>query len=86
APFMSIKNTNSRWGWIAQGFHWPIALLIFAAWATFELHDNAPKHSQQSSYWLGIHKSLGISVFFLVWLRLIWRFVNKAPADIGLAP
>jgi cytochrome b561 len=79
---MSLRNTENRWGSLAQGFHWVILLLIVSAWVAFELHDDAPKGSPERLMWLNYHKALGFSVFFLVWLRLAWRLTNISPKTI----
>lgn len=83
---MSYRNTDSRWGWVAQGFHWLMFLLILGAWIAFELHDDAPKKSPESLQWILLHKSLGLTVFFLVWLRLAWRFANPVPKALIVSP
>lgn len=83
---MQFGNSDKSWGIVAQGFHWLIAGLILAAWLTFQLHDAAPKGSPERLNWLLLHKSCGITVFFLVWLRLAWRLANKPPLPVVVAP
>lgn len=53
-------------------FHWVGALLILVAFITINQGDD----------FIGVHKSIGAS--FLIWtiLRIITRFVTKAPAPI----
>lgn len=83
---MQFRNNDSRWGVVAQSFHWLIALLILAAWLTNQLHEAAPKHSPESAQWLNYHKSVGISVFLLIWFRLAWRLIGGVPKAIVVAP
>src|SRR6185503_15798782 len=55
-------------------------LLIAAAYATMELKSIFPKGSAQREAMAAWHYMLGMSVFFLVWLRLLARFTGPAPA------
>jgi cytochrome b561 len=59
--------------------HWLMAALIFVAlplgvWAT-----ETPRGPQRSEILL-FHKSIGMTVLFLVALRIVWRLVVGAPA------
>lgn len=58
----------------ARIFHWIGALLIVAAWYLIE----------QGEDFIGLHKAVGFS--FLVWtlLRIVGRFVTKAPAAVPM--
>ncbi len=80
---MNMTNTNNRWGLIAQGFHWLMFLLIIGAWFAVETREDFPKGSPERDAWMLLHKSLGLSIFFLVWLRIGVRFTQVTPADIG---
>jgi len=83
---MQLSNNDSRWGIVAQSFHWLIALLILAAWATHFMHELAPEHSPTAAMWMNYHKSCGITVFFLFWLRLVWRLSQPAPKPVIVTP
>lgn len=70
---MTARNTSQQWGWVAKGLHWLVFLLIVGAWLAVDLREGYPKGSDERGWYMGLHKSLGVSVFFLVWLRLGWR-------------
>lgn len=77
---MSWNNTKTRYGWLAIGFHWLMFLLIVAVYATMELKSIFPRGSsgrQNMALW---HYMLGLSVFYLVWLRLLVRSQGSEPA------
>ena len=60
--------------------HWLMLLLIATVYACIELKGNFPKGSdirEGLKYW---HFVLGLSIFALVWLRLLGRLFSKAPA------
>jgi len=77
-PFR-FKNTASFYGLISQFFHWFMALLIllqFAwAWRIEQLGLGRARYELVNQ-----HKSIGLTVFMLVVLRLAWRFYSPAPA------
>lgn len=80
---MSMKNTENRWGAIAQLFHWLMFLVILGAWFAVESAHDLPKGDPGRGEWMGLHKSLGLTVFFLVWLRLAWRLANPTPKALA---
>lgn len=80
---MSFTNTNQRWGLLSQAFHWLTFLLILGAWFAVETREDFPKGSAERTEWMLLHKSLGVSIFFLVWLRIGARFAQVTPAGIG---
>lgn len=80
---MPMSNTEQRWGWLAQLFHWGMFLLIVGAWYAVDAHEDFPKGSDERAQWMMIHKALGTSVLFLVWIRLAARFVQRSPVPVG---
>lgn len=82
---MGMINTDKRWGLLSQGLHWLMLLLIVGAWFAIETRDDFPKGSAARTEWMLLHKSLGLSIFFLVWLRIGARFAQVTPAGIGAA-
>lgn len=78
---MTARNTEQQWGWVAKTFHWLIFLLMVAAWFAVESHEYFPKGSAERAQRMMLHKSFGVSVFFLVWWRLGWRFYSSPPLE-----
>lgn len=64
---------------IAKLFHWGMALLIVALMALGFVMTDLPLSPDKLQYYAW-HKWAGVTVFMLVWLRLLWRFFNPAPA------
>ncbi len=79
---MSLHNTENRWGSLAQLLHWGIFFLIVAAWWWVESAHELPKGDAGRGELMMLHKSAGLSVFFLVWLRLAWRMANPTPRSL----
>ncbi|MFZ5724344.1 MAG: cytochrome b [Pseudomonadota bacterium] len=82
---MLLKNTEQRWGLVAQLFHWSMFLLIAGAWFAVESHEDFPKGSAERAEWMALHKALGVTIFALVWFRLAARLTQSSPAPSGAA-
>lgn len=82
---MNMNNTDKHWGLVAQGVHWLMFLLIVGAWFAIETREDFPRGSAERDAWMLLHKSLGISIFFLVWLRIGARLWQVTPVGIGSA-
>ncbi|HVB46810.1 MAG TPA: cytochrome b/b6 domain-containing protein [Burkholderiales bacterium] len=73
------RNSQDRYGIIAQGFHWLVAALVLAQFALGLYAADLPL-SLARLQWLSRHKALGLGVLALVLLRLGWRALDRAPA------
>ncbi|MCJ1887762.1 cytochrome b [Pseudomonas sp. LA21] len=76
---MSLTKKPSRYGSLSIAMHWIMLLLIAAVYASMELRGNFPKGSEAREFLKHWHFVLGLSVFVLVWLRLIARFIYPTP-------
>lgn len=80
---MPLRNTDTRWGGIAQAFHWLIATLIIVQGAiglTMVQLDMTPTKVRV----FALHKSIGLTVLALVLLRLLWRAIQRAPREVPM--
>ncbi|HKM63706.1 MAG TPA: cytochrome b [Acidisphaera sp.] len=70
----------------AMVFHWITAVLMFAtlpiAWAMVSM----PRDDPARPVWFMIHKSIGITIFAVVLLRILWRALVRPPALAGRLP
>ena len=69
----------SKYGPATITLHWLMLLLIAAVFATIELHDSFPRGSDPRALLKAWHVSLGLTLFALVWLRLLTRRAPPAP-------
>ncbi len=85
---MQLKNSEERYATITKLFHWVMALLILGMLVMGLKMVTLPMGPDK--LWVyGIHKSTGIIILFLAFLRLSWRQVNyqpKIPEAKGIAP
>jgi cytochrome b561 len=70
---------NTTYTPVAKGLHWLMAALILGLLALgLYMHELplSPEKLQLYSW----HKWAGVTVFLLVWLRLLWRLSHRPPA------
>ena len=67
-----------RYTSIAIILHWVMALLILATWSIAIAVDDMPLSPTRITG-LSWHKWLGVTIFFLVILRLLWRITHPVP-------
>ena len=75
---MSLKNTADRWGPVSQLLHWSIAALVIAIATIGLLMGDLPNTPRKIEVY-ALHKSLGLTLFALVLIRLAWRVYAGAP-------
>jgi len=87
APDRAADRTFRRYSGGAMVVHWLTAALMFItlpiAWAMVSFaRDDAARN-----VWVLLHKSIGVTIFALVVLRILWRIMNPAPKlDGRVAP
>ncbi|HET9835730.1 MAG TPA: cytochrome b [Rhodanobacteraceae bacterium] len=78
-----LRNTDTRWGGVAQAFHWLIAALIVVQGAIgltmVELGMTPTKVRV-----FALHKSIGLTILALVLLRLAWRLGQRTPREVPM--
>ena len=65
---------------VTLALHWLIALLIAAAYAASSLVEDGPGRA----WAMNLHGSLGLSVFGLSLLRILWRGFARHPAPVPM--
>lgn len=74
-----MNDTAVRYHPLSRFLHWLMALLILGLIAVgvymHELPDDAPNRLQLYTF----HKTFGVIVFVLAWLRLAWSQIAKPP-------
>lgn len=82
---MNWKNTSTQWGGVTQLFHWGMFILIIAQYTLAYIMIDLPPSDQKWKLFTW-HKQIGLTLFFLAFLRLWWRTHNPIPKDSGKAP
>lgn len=78
-----LRNSSSRYGWIAIILHWLMAVAIIGMFAlgvwmrTLDYYDAWYHRAPE------IHKSVGMLLLFTLAFRFAWRLTNPRPELIG---
>ena len=84
---ISLRSSPSRYGAVTQLFHWLTVILVGAAYVV------SPGGREERISILGgrfrlrqTHETLGMLVFALVLLRVLWRLLEPTPELPPMAP
>ncbi|MCL9999335.1 MAG: cytochrome b [Erythrobacter sp.] len=79
-------NARTRYSGLAMLLHWLIAVLVIVQWRISETAEEAPTREAGGEI-MANHFALGVVIFVLVALRLVWRQVSPPPPPVvGHAP
>ncbi|MCX7560091.1 cytochrome b/b6 domain-containing protein [Sulfitobacter sp. F26204] len=80
---MAITNTETRYGSVTKGFHWLTAFLIITLIPLGLIANRLPFETDaelaQKAWLFSLHKTLGVTVFFVAILRLLWTLSQPKP-------
>ncbi len=81
------QNTAQVYCLVSRLLHWSIAaLMLYLLWLGWYMVDLS-YYDPQSQSTLYRHQLLGLGVFALALLFIVWRFVSKPPAfSLGVKP
>jgi len=74
-----LRSTSSRYGAGAQALHWLTVMLVLTAYVVSR-GDGYSLYSAAADGLRRIHETLGVLVFIVVVLRLLWRLIDSTPA------
>jgi cytochrome b561 len=78
---MHLLSTRFRYGAVAQAIHWLTVILVVAAYFMGPGGSEQRVYSSATDFTRQTHETLGIAVFALVLVRLLWRLVDTTPED-----
>jgi cytochrome b561 len=79
-PRMRTRDTKTGYGWISIALHWVTAIAILTLWFLGGSIQNDLSAGSNDS--LRLHTSIAITVYVVLWARIIWRFVKGHPAPL----
>lgn len=79
-------TASDRYGRFSIVIHWATLAILVAVYACIELREMYPRGSEIREALKTWHYMLGLTVFFLVWLRITARLVGKTPPIVPAAP
>lgn len=76
------NNTEHGWGWVSIALHWLTALAVIGLYVLGSWMEDLDYYSS----WYRIapmwHKGIGVLLFGLILLRLLWRSLQVKPAPL----
>ncbi len=78
-----MNNTNSSYGYISIFFHWISALSIFGLFGLGYYMVDLTYYHEWYKTAPELHKSIGLVLFALMMLRLLWRYNQVTPDDLS---
>jgi cytochrome b561 len=80
-----MRNSPTQYGSLARFFHWAIAILVIVtipiAWTMLRIGEGP----MQDRLFV-VHESIGLTIFVLAILRVVWRFVEPPPSLPATVP
>ncbi len=80
---MHWRNSTSSYGWVSILLHWLVALLVFGLFGLGLWMVGLDYYSSWYRAAPDLHKSIGLSLFALMLLRVFWRLFSPAPAPLA---
>lgn len=74
-----LRKDSPPYGVMAISLHWMIALLIVCGFYLGWIMTDIPGFTPTKLKYVSWHKWIGVTVFALAVLRLVWRVTHKAP-------
>lgn len=74
-----MSEARARYGSIAQAFHWATAILVVLAYTYGPGGSEQRVYSVARNFDRQLHETLGVCVFALAVMRLLWRSVDDRP-------
>lgn len=73
------RNSSTRYGAVAQLLHWLIVVLVGVQITLAKIAEGLPLGIEKLGV-LARHKSFGVTIFGLAFIRLMWRWWSPPPA------
>ena len=80
-----MLNSRLRYGPVAQLFHW-LTVVLVTAYMVSPGGSEQRIYSAASDFSRQLHETIGIAVFALVLLRILWRRVEPTPQTPPMPP
>ncbi|MAJ94113.1 MAG: hypothetical protein CMH01_01035 [Marinovum sp.] len=77
---LSPENDKNRYGRVSRLLHWTIAILFISLIPMGIFASMIPEGTNYRNAYYVVHKTIGVTIFFLVIFRLIWNKISQRPA------
>lgn len=80
---MQLRNTSARYGWVSIVLHWGVALVVFCLFALGLWMVGLDYYSTWRKDAPDLHKSIGITLFAIMLVRIVWRLISPPPPPLA---
>ena len=80
---MQWRNSSNQYGLVSVAIHWLVAGAVFALFALGLWMKGLTYYSEWYRAGPALHKSIGVTVFALMFLRVLWRVLTPKPAPLS---
>lgn len=80
---MQWRNTSARYGLVSVLLHWLVALAVFGLFGLGFWMVGLSYYDPWRQSAPDLHKSIGIVLFAVMLLRVLWRVLNPTPAALS---
>ncbi len=80
---MQLRNSPTRYGLVSVLLHWLVALTVFGLFGLGFWMVGLDYYSSWYRRAPDLHKSIGLLLFAVMLLRLLWRLLSPAPAPLS---
>ena len=77
---LTTKNESNRYGKVSRMLHWTIAILFISLIPMGIFASMIPEDTEYRNAYYVVHKTIGVTVFLLVIVRLIWNRLSRRPS------
>lgn len=79
---MQWRNSSNRYGLVSVAIHWLVAVAVFALFALGLWMTDLTYYSEWYRTAPALHKSIGVTLFALMLLRVLWRIFTPSPVPL----
>lgn len=83
---MALNNTPTTYGSVTRTLHWITALLVITLIPVAVIANQLPYETSEQlalkAFLFSLHKTLGVAVFFVAVLRILWTLTQPKPAPL----
>lgn len=80
---MQLRNSSARYGWVSIVLHWGVALVVFGLFALGLWMVGLDYYSAWRKDAPDLHKSIGITLFAIMLVRIVWRLLSPPPPPLA---
>ena len=80
---MQLRNSSSRYGWVSIFMHWGVALVVVGLFALGLWMVGLDYYSTWRKDAPDLHKSIGLVLFAVMLLRVLWRLISPPPPTLA---